>query len=146
VFTASPDLLYAMPLKENKYLIKAKRPVIQLQRHHFIYSDGFYSGIIGEKSITWGIQFSYPQLFLDTKTGIIGKVEKNDRFPNTALFQRLTKWVRDNTSATPFCIKEKRVNQPIRLGKKCFSWINNHPELKERGLYVAARKNPSTTH
>ncbi len=141
IFTLTPDVLYAIPVGQDNYLIKAKRPVVQLQRHHFIYTDTFHSGIIGAESITWGIQFSYPQLYLDPKTNAIGKVEKNPLFPNTELFQKLAKWVRDHTSATPFVAKGKVTNQPIRLGKRCFAWINNHPTLKARNLYVADRKN-----
>ncbi|NGX26847.1 MAG: hypothetical protein K940chlam6_00772 [Chlamydiae bacterium] len=136
IFTTTKEILYAMPLSNGKNLIKSRLPVIQLQRHHFIYSDTFHSGVMGKESITWGIQFSYPQLFLDPKTKAIGKVEKNEKFPNTEFFHRLTKWVRDHTRATPFCIGEKRVNQPMRLGKKCFTWINQHPGLKKKGLKV----------
>ncbi len=142
IFTVTPHVLYAFPVGDGKYLIKAKRPVVQLQRHHFIYTDSFHSGVIGSESITWGIQFSYPQLFLYSKTNAIGKVEKNESFPNTELFQSLAKWVRNHTSATPFVIDGKISNQPIRLGKRCFEWINNHPALKAKNLYVADRKNP----
>ena len=142
IFTATCDVLYAQKLPNGKYLVKARLPVVQLQRHHFIFSDTFHSGVMGEGSITWGIQFSYPQLYLDPKTNQIGKVEKNERFPNTALFHRLAKWVRDNTSATPFLVGERQINQPMRLGKQCFEWINNHPHLKEKKLHVASRKRP----
>lgn len=142
VFTNTPDVLYALPVGAERYLIKAKRPVVQSQRHHFIYSDTFHFGVMGEDSITWGIQFSYPQLFLDPQTSAIGKVEKNPTFPNTELFQSLAKWVREHTSPTPFVVQGKITNQPIRLGKRCFGWINNHPALKAKNLYVADRKNP----
>lgn len=141
MITVKPESVFAQSLSNGKYLIKTRIPAIQMQRHHFIFSDTFHSGVMGEGSITWGIQFSYPQLFLDPKTKEIGKVEKNDLFPNTELFHRLAKWVRDHTSPTPFLVEGKKMNQPIRLGKKCFSWINQHPHLKERGIYVAPRKN-----
>ncbi len=146
VFTTTPDALYAIALANGKYLIKAKEPVIQLQRHHFIFSEGFHSGVMGEGSITWGIQFSYPQLYLDPKTNQIGKVIKNSTFPNTELFQKLAKWVRSYTSATPFVFEEKQINEPMRLGKQCFDWINHHPTLKEKQLHVASRKNPQIPH
>lgn len=142
IFTVTPDVLYAIPVGKEEYLIKAKRPVVQLQRHHFIFTDTFHSGVMGAESITWGIQFSYPQLYLDPKTNAIGKVEKNPLFPNTELFASLAKWVREYTSPTPFIVHGKTSNQPIRLGKRCFGWINNHPSLKAKNLYVADRKNP----
>jgi len=143
--TRSADLLYAQSLPNGKYLVKPKRPVIQLQRHHFIYSDAFHSGVMGEGSITWGIQFSYPQLFLDPKTRAIGKVEKNEEFPNSELFHLLTKWVRKYTQPTPFVVDGKRINQPMRIGKECFSWIDNHPGLKKRGLHVERTHSTSKT-
>lgn len=143
IITLESSAIFAQELANGKYLIKARLPAIQMQRHHFIISDTFHSGVMGEESITWGIQFSYPQLYLDPKTKEIGKVEKNHLFPNTELFHKLAKWVRDHTLATPFIFNGKKVNQPMRLGKNCFSWINRHPKLQARGVYVEARKNPS---
>ncbi len=139
--TQSLDSVFAKPLSNGKFLLKAKDPLVQLQRHHFIVSDDFYSGVMGEGSVTWGLLFSYPNLYLDPTTGEIGKVVKNRQFPNTALFQKLARWVRDATSPTPFVYREKQVNQPMRLGKQCFDWINQHPTLQEKGLYVPNRKN-----
>lgn len=136
IWTLVSDGVYAQRLANGKFLIKSKIPAIQLQRHHFILSDGFHSGVMGSESITWGIQFSYPHLFMDPKTKAIGKVEKNAQFPNTELFQRLAKWIRSHTRPTPFVAKGEPTNQPMRLGKGCFGFINNHPQLKEKDLYV----------
>ncbi len=146
VITSTAQALYAMPLSNGKYLVKPKIPVIQLQRHHFIFSESFHSGVISGESVTWGVQFSYPQLFLDPKTQEIGKVEKNEKFPNTELFHQMAKWVRDHTAPTPFIFEGRQINQPMRLGKECFGWINHHPSLQSKGLHVAARKNPQGSH
>lgn len=137
VMTRPGKGVYAQVLKNEKYLIRSLEPVIQLQRHHFIYSDTFHSGVMGKESITWGISFSYPQLYLDPKTKEIGKVERNPLFSNTALFQSFTQWARNYTQPTPFWVEGKKINQPYRLGKRCFSWINHHPSLKQKGMYVA---------
>jgi hypothetical protein len=145
MLTLSPRLLYAMPLAGGKYLVKPRLPIIQLQRHHFLYTDRFHSGVMGEGSITWGIQFSYPHLYLDPKTQAIGKVEKNGAFPNTELFSRLAKWVRANTIPTPFIVKGMQQNQPMRLGKHCLEWVNHHPTLKQKELYVARKTDPSVS-
>lgn len=146
-FSSSKELVYAQSLPNGKYLLKPRRPVIQLKRHHFIFSNGeFHSGVMGSESVTWGLEFSYPTLFLDPKTRSISKVDKNPQFPNTELFAKLAKWVRNNTLPTPFLIDDKQVNQPIRLGKGCLDWINQHPSLKLRNLYVGRRKNPSNSH
>ena len=145
IFTSDPSLVYAQVLSNGKYLIKSRRPVIQLQRHHFVFSDTFHFGVMGEESITWGVSFSYPQLFLDPHTQQIGKVEKNEYFPNTELFTRLRRWVRDHTTPTPFIVEGERKNQPIRLGKNCFEWINNHPGLKGKNLHVRCKSHSQST-
>lgn len=138
VWTVSTDSLYAIPVGDDQQLIKVDKPVIQLQLHRFDYSpiDGkFRSMVFGKDSITWGIQFSYPQLYQDEQMQII-QVREGEGFPNTYLFKCLQKWVRVHTVATPFEVNHKRVNVPIRLGKNCFSWINNHPQLKDKGIKV----------
>jgi len=146
VFSCSRKALYAQPLSSGKYLVKARSPVIQLQKHHFIYSDTFHSGVNSKESISWGIQFSYPRLYLDPKTKAIGKVDKGESFPNTELFEKCVRWVRNATLATPFLIGNQRKVEPMRLGEKCFAWINHHPGLSKRGLRVDSRKNPSLSH
>jgi hypothetical protein len=136
VMTCDPKCVYAQMVSGGKYLIKTKKPCIQLKRHHFIYSEGFHLCAMGRESVTWGIQFSYPHLYMNSKTKVIGKVEKNPLFSNTDCFHRLSKWVRLNTRPTPFVVDQRRINQPMRLGVSCFPWINRHPGLIERGLYV----------
>lgn len=133
-------VLYAMPVgKEGKFLIKPLKPVIQLQLHHFYFSpldSTFHSMVMSEESVTWGIQFSYPQLYQDPKTKEIKKVKDTEEFPNTELFARLTKWIRASSMPTPFIWQGQRINPPIRIGKNCFSWINQHPGLRQKGLEV----------
>lgn len=139
IFTQSTSGVHAQRLANGKFLIRSKTPSIQLQRHHFILDRSFHAGVIGRDSISWGIQFSYPHLFMDPKTKAIGKVEDTSAFPNTALFKRLTKWIRIHTRPTPFA---KEGIKPIRLGKGCFAWINHHPQLAKKGLYVPSEDSP----
>lgn len=139
VFTSSRKALYAMEVGRERYLIKPIKPVIQLQLHHFFVStiDGkFHPMVLGKESITWGIQFSYPQIYQCPKTQDFAKVVLSDEFPNSALFHKLVKWTRAHTVPTPFLFQNKRSNEPIRLGKGCFPWIARHPGLKERGVTV----------
>lgn len=139
VFTTTPEALYAMQVGEDRFLVKPIKPVIQLQAHHFFVSsvDGkFHSMVLGKESVTWGIQFSYPQLAQDPLTHAFSKVRDTPEFPNTAIFTRLAKWVRQNSVPTPFIFQGKQQFVPIRIGKKCFSWIKRHPELAERGLQI----------
>ncbi len=140
IWTVDLTSVYSVPLDQSKGLVKIERPVIQLQRHRVDYSEAdgtFRSQVFGEKSIDWGIQFSYPSLYQDANFQIF-KVREGDEFPNTALFKRLQRWVRAHTIPTSFERRDqRRVNLSIRLGKRCVSWINTYPPLRERGLVVS---------
>ena len=101
--------------------------------------DGkFRPMVFGLDSVTWGLQFSYPQLFMDGRTKEAFAVVESEEFPNTALFHQLQRWMRQNTLPTPFLVDGKRVNSPIRLGKACLPWINRHPQLAPKHLQVLA--------
>lgn len=133
LITHDKEALYAMDVGEGRFLVKAIKPTIQLQMHHFIYSEvdeKFHLGVMGRKSVSWGIKFSYPGLYQHPQTKEILKTKRD------SLFQLLSKWIRQHTLATPFLVKEKRINVPVRLGKECFSWINEHPGLKENNIEV----------
>lgn len=143
IFTATPELLCTQSVGEDRWLIRATQPVVQLQPHHFHLSevDGrFHSMAYGPDAILWGIQFSYPQLFQDPKTLQIHKVRPSAQHGgalcNTPLFATLTSWVRRHTSPTPFLYRGKRVNSPMRLGRGCFRWIHTHPQLVARKIEV----------
>jgi len=143
IFTVTPDILYAMQAGPDKFLIKALKPVIQLQGHHFFFSrvDGkFHSMVLGKGSVTWGLQFSYPQIYQDPKDHSFSKVVDSSFFPNTALFTRLVKWLRSNTIPTPLLAEGKRTNVPIRIGKRCLEWIDRHPHLIAQDINVCALK------
>lgn len=116
----------------ERELIKPILPIVQMQPHNIDAS--FRSMVFGLESIAWGVQFSYPMLFHEPKTHQVEKVD--ERFPNTALFDALRKWVRYHTVPTPFLVRGEKINVPIRLGKRCFSWISSHPGLKTKEIEV----------
>lgn len=134
--SADPDCLRMQALADGRSIVKIRRPVIQVQAHFFSFSSeekSFHSMVFGKESLFWGIQFSYPQIFMDS-----GEPKKVDgSFANTALFQEIRRWARDETRATPFLVGEEKINVPIRLGKSCFSWIRRHPQLLRCNLGVA---------
>jgi hypothetical protein len=137
--TGSTDIMYAIAVGTDKYLIKPIKPIIQLQAHHFFYSklDGkFHPMVLSTESVTWGVQFSYPQLYQDPKSHRIAKVANSSEFPNTSIFARLLKWLRHHTLPTPFAVQDERVNAPIRIGRNCFEWIERHPQLNAKGIQV----------
>jgi hypothetical protein len=129
-FTTTEETIETIVVPDGRAMRKACAPVVQLQPHTFTYStdDGkFRSMVRGEGAISWGIQFSYPQLFEDPKSRDIVKVDGT--FPNTPFFRALQRWVRHHTRPTPFEVEGRRINVPIRLGKQCFEWIDQHPQL-----------------
>ncbi len=138
VWTVSPDVVATQKIGEERQLLRLIKPAVQLQPHSMIYSehDGkFYSMVYGRNSISWGLQFSYPQLYLDPETKEVIKVGAN--FPNSALFRQIQLWVRAHTLPTPIKTPTASLNLPIRLGKECFSWVNQHPHLKAQHLLVS---------
>lgn len=138
IFTTSTECLYSLTLADDKELLRIEKPVVQLQPHriHFSKEDfKFRSMNFGMDTISWGIQFSYPQLFQDQQKNV-HKTKDSEEFPNTKLFQGIQQWVRYHTVPTPFIVNGNRVNVPMRLGKHCFSWINHHPHLQTLGLSV----------
>ncbi|MGA8164544.1 MAG: hypothetical protein WB791_05895 [Waddliaceae bacterium] len=139
--STATDHFFVIPVNEEEQLLRVCKPVVQLQLHRMGYSlyDGkFRPMIFGRECIDWGLQFSYPQLYRDPDTHQVEKVEAGDKFPNTELFHTFRRWCRQHSVPTPFVVNGERVNTPMRLGKQCFSWINRHPKLAERGISVRA--------
>lgn len=134
-FTDDPESLWLQQVAKG-YLTKIGKPVVQVQAHYFSYSsvdEVFRPMSMGQESIFWGLQFSFPQIYQDPKTMELKKVEEGTLYRNIQL------WTRDATRATPFLVAGKRTNSPIRLGKNCFSWIGNHPQLIQQkiGIYAS---------
>jgi hypothetical protein len=139
IMTTTEEHLYALHVGAEGQLIRIAKPVVQMQSHQLGYSEAdgkFRSMVFGTENLLWGLQFSYPQLFEDPQTHAAHKVTESAQFPDTALFRALQKWTRQNTEPTPFIVQDKIVNVPARLGKNCFSWINEHPQLERKGLSV----------
>jgi hypothetical protein len=112
--------------------------VIQLQYHCFDYSpfDGeVRSMVYGQEAISWGLQFSYPQLYIDPHSKDICETNKSDA-ANTQLFRKLQRWLRQYSVPTPFIADGKRFNAPIRIGRGCLPWLQRHPQLKDHGLAI----------
>lgn len=137
-WTKTPEALFKVACPKERQIVKTACPVIQLQKHTFAYSPldkKFRPMVLGADSLLWGIQFSYPQLFQPAAGGEI--LDVNDpTFPNTLAFRTLQRWIRHHTLATPFVVDKVRTQVPIRIGKKCRSWIACHPQLPQHGLTI----------
>ncbi len=137
--TKKDDAVVSLDIGEGKEIITAIKPIIQMQMHRFDYSlfDGkFRPMVLGKDTISWGIQLSYPQLFQDPETREVHNTLVSGLYDNTALFRVLQQWTRKYTVPTPFIVQGKKIYAPLRLGKRCFSWVNMHQELLMRGLVV----------
>jgi hypothetical protein len=135
IWTSSIHPLYAISAGK-KFLVKSQEPVIQLQRHHFFYSEldqKIHSMVMSPQSIPWGIQFAYPQLFQDPISHEIRGVKA---CLNAPLFLKLARWMRTWTVPTPLILEGKLTYVPLRIGKEVLPWIGRHPKLKEQGISI----------
>ena len=89
-----------------------------------------------KEAITWGLQFSFPQIYSNSIKNEVVEVYKDKNYTNTQLFKELAVWMRRQTLPTPFMYKNKRINAQFRLGKKCINWINTHAQLAHTGLTI----------
>lgn len=143
--SVTPDAFTTKELDGDRRLVVVKEPVVQLQPHTIAYSkvdQKFRSMVRGPDAISWGYQFSYPLHTQDPETRAVQRVDQS--FPNTPLFRTLQRWIRHHTAPTPMVAEGKQANLPARLGKECFGWINEHPQLREQGLCVS-KSSPSAT-
>lgn len=111
------------------------QPVVQLQLHRFSISDidgKIRSMVFGQDTVFWGIQWSFPQLFMDPETREIIKLTHNDLNGNFAFFRELQRWMRHNTEPSVFLVNGQSVAAPIRIGKSCKEWVVGHPQLKDK--------------
>ncbi len=135
-WTCSSDSLWLQEVPGQRYMVKPREPIVQIQVHQMGYSTVdhvFRPMMMSKESIFWGLQFSFPQIYQHPKTMELLEVEEG---LNAELFQMIRRWIRENTIATPMMVDGKRNNIPIRLGKTCFSWINRHPQLLAKNLSV----------
>lgn len=133
-FTQDPDSLWLQEIPTKGYLVKVAKPILQVQTHYFTYSpidEVFRPMSMGEGSIFWGLQFAFPQIYQDPKTHEFKEAENR-------LLPLVRKWVRNYTAPTPFVAQGKRTNAPIRLGKSCFPWIKNHPQLETQNIQIVS--------
>jgi hypothetical protein len=139
VMTVDSEALYAKEIQPGRRMAKLARPVVQLQNHCFFASKmdhKIHPMVMSLGSIQWGLQFAFPQIFFDGSGGSYIKNSDEKQFPNAALFAKLIKWLRSASVPTTFLWDGHKVATPLRIGKKCFDWIENHPQLKEQGITI----------
>lgn len=133
-WTLDPNALYILDTGYGQQ-IKAREPVVQITHHQMNYvpeEKSFRSNLFGPETISWGLQFAFPQLFMESETKEVVKVMDPVRFKNVSLFKAIRSFLRDQSMPTPF----EGCNAPQRIGKKALHWINDHPHLIKKGLKV----------
>lgn len=136
VWSVTEEALVSLPTQDERRLLKVTLPCIQTQINQIRYDEDqktFRNQVYSADSISWGIQLGFPHLFLDPSTC---QPSSTRDFPNMALFTGIQKWVRTQTVPTPFLINGLKINSPIRLGKRCFTWISNHLQLQANNISI----------
>ncbi|MCH1429566.1 MAG: hypothetical protein GWP59_01005 [Chlamydiales bacterium] len=144
-FTLSKDLehYYKMPLGNEKLLIKAQRPVLQSQ----FFTLGFSfeerkvrSMVMGQNTLFWGLQLSFPQLYQNPSSPAIEKITRGPDFPNAELFYNIQRFCRYHTHPVFFSYKGEKIVSPFRLDNENMDWIDNHPQLRQLEISVIPPK------
>jgi len=120
IMTRDKNSVEAIEVREGKYLIKPLEPVIQIREHCFVIGidEVIHSMVYGKSAIRWGLQFAYPQLYVDPATKKVLEILKETRFKNTQLFKQLQKWMRYQTKPVTLKISEKKINATFRIGRE----------------------------
>ena len=84
--TYDPKDVYAFEARPGQYILYPRYPVIQVREHQFMWTsdDRIQTMVFGKDSIRWGLIFSYPQIFYDSKEKKIVQVLKERDSPNRA--------------------------------------------------------------
>ena len=139
IITKSEDAIATIALPDGRHMVQPLKPILQMRPHRLGYSrvDGEFRPLVfGQKSISWGVQISYPQLYQDPKNRVVSNALDEELFENTSLYYALKDFIRKQTLPTPFVVDGAITRVPMRLGKDCFSWINGHKELTLQGVEV----------
>lgn len=92
--------------------------------------SSIHVGPLTPQGILWGLRFSFPSLYQKAGSHDITQVNPKTH-SNGQLFKDLRAFVRSETLVPSFEKNGTLINSTIRLGKECFSWINQHPDLSE---------------
>lgn len=132
VWTTTEQAMILSETPTGQVIPRPWQPVVQLQLHRFSISevDGkVRSMVFGQDTIYWGIQWSFPQLYMNPENREVVKMTQNDINGNFALFKELQRWMRHHTQPASFLVKGNMVATPIRVGERCMEWVKRHPQL-----------------
>lgn len=140
--TRDRNALSMQQISEERWIIKPCLPVVTMREHTFIYGEDkrFHSHIHGEKAIRWGIELSFPQLFVDGESRQVHHTLKEPQFVNAEVFRRAMQWMRRQTRPVPFEINGVKKWATFRIGLQ--AWERETPmyDLEASGLKLAPRE------
>ena len=132
--SSSLDDFYAISLPQERFVIKTRKPVVHLQLYHCFVSrvnGEILPMVLHPDSFSFGLQFSYPQIYEDPKTHEFFKAMLEKKLHNTELFKKIVFWIRQNTKPASLCIGGKKVYAPFRLGKTAEDPMSYHLALQK---------------
>lgn len=139
MMSVSLDSFSAAEIKTGRFMIKPVQPVVMIQPYHFFMSSldqKIHSMVMSQESISWGLQFSYPQMYEDPKNHLFGKISEAPEFPNTALYKKVVQWVRSFAMPAPVHYMGQKTHASFRIGKQAFALAQAHKGLQKRGIEV----------
>lgn len=136
--TCDREAMEFSEVRQDGWLAKPQLPIVQMRQHTFIMTmDGrLQSSSYSASAIRFGIEFAYPQLFVDPTSQKIVEIRKEERYSNNEIFMKLTKWMRNHTKPTPILWKDKKINATFRLGKSALPFVVDHADLKREQINI----------
>lgn len=129
-FTLSEDALYAIDFEQG-YRIKPKEAIVEITPHYMSFGEEeVKSNVFGTDTLSWGIQFGFPQLYEDEQ----GEIRKHLEAKNYPLFKEIQKYLRENTIPAKFKRGDQIIQSSIRVDKDAHDWVNQHPWLKTKNI------------
>jgi hypothetical protein len=130
----SLNCFYQTPISPEKFCIKPKLPVVQIQLYHCFFSSFDHqlrSMVLSPESFAWGLQIAYPQIYEDPKTHQFSKVLLDSTFSNSLLFKKIVSWLRSHTQV--FSLKEgfEKTQASFRIGKTSLHLKDVHQGLQQ---------------
>lgn len=125
--------LWLQKVGEQKFILKMSEPCVILQSHYFTYSNEDKTVrpmSMGENSIFWGFQILFPQIYQDPKSGDFVDIGPS------LFFKTMQRFLRNASKPVVFKIGGQKINTSMRLGCNCYSWIGNHPQLKQQNIQI----------
>ena len=131
---ASPNLATTYEVKLGSFLTRLLEPGVQLRPCLVDFSSlskQFSYSALGLHSISWGLEFSYPQLIQKHGEEVANGLK--EPFVNGILFKKIQKWARRHTRLAAFTFEGEKIISELRIGPN-IDWACEMSEVKKRGL------------